>query len=267
MNPYRSHRQSAVPQTLHTRLEIANALRTLFGPDDDALLARRAEIAALRHDFQAFALEFPRIFEEATKQAKADLCLELKKYSPDQLRVPKGKHGGGQWTTESGSKAGTSAPSKVQYAANGDFPPAPEGYDPNTWKQGNWPNNQLWLEDPAGNKYTLHPEDKGHWRHWDKQDGDGNDLGRSPPDSRKPWPTQKRLKPDQSWTDPNGDAPPWTPNPLVPVVPEPILPANPVPTPKAPIEAIPANPAPTPKAPIDEIPAIRIPIPRIFFPG
>jgi hypothetical protein len=34
---------------------------------------------------------------------------ELKKYSPDQPRVPKGTHDGGQWT--SGSKAGADAPS------------------------------------------------------------------------------------------------------------------------------------------------------------
>jgi hypothetical protein len=105
MNPYRPHRQSAVPQTLHARLEIVNAIRTLFGLDDDALLPRRAGIATLRRDFQAFARDLPRTLEEAAKQVKAELCSELKKYSPNQPRVPKGEHGGGQWT--SGSKAGS----------------------------------------------------------------------------------------------------------------------------------------------------------------
>jgi hypothetical protein len=255
MNPYRPYRLSAVPQTLHTQLEIANAIRTLFGPDEDTVLARRDEIATLRRDFQALVRDLPRIFEEAAKQAKAELRLELRKYSPDQRRVPAGNRDGGQWTTEDGGgDVGMNVAPRLRYAANGDFPPAPQGYDPNTWKQGRWSNNnQLWLEDPDGNKYTLHPEDDDHWRHWDKQDGDGNDLGRSPPNSRKPRENQKRLKPSQSSTDPNGDAPPWTPNPLAPIVPEPILPAQPVSTPKAPIEEIPAMP--------------RILIPRIFFPG
>jgi hypothetical protein len=40
---------SAVPKTLHAQLEIATAIRTLLGPDEDELLRRHdAEIAALR---------------------------------------------------------------------------------------------------------------------------------------------------------------------------------------------------------------------------
>jgi len=63
------------------------------------------------------------------------------------------------------------------------------------------------------------------------QDGDGNDQGRWPPNFKKPWPGQKRkLGEDQSSSDPNGDAPPWNPNPFVPV-----LPIEPIPLPDVPI--------------------------------
>jgi hypothetical protein len=254
MNPYRPYRLSAVPQTLHTRLEIANAIRTLFDQDEPILLARRAEIAALRSDFDALKADIEKFAEEWPALAKAELAAVLKRYNPDEPRVPKGEHGGGRWTTESGSKAGTSAPSQVHYAANGDFPPALPGYDSNTWKRGQWPNGRYWVENPAGRKFTAHPEDDGHWRHWDVGPGDDDDYGdRWPDNSFKPRDNQKRLKENQSVTDPSGDAPPWTPNPLVPIVPEPILPADPVPTPKAPIEEVPTFP--------------RIIIPRIFIPG
>lgn len=116
--------------------------------------------------------------------------------------------------------------SGVRYAAAPNYPPFPPGYDPNTWKQRQWPNNnKYFLEDSEGNKYTVHPEDNGHWRHWDKQDGDGNDQGQWPPNSRKPRPGQKKLNDDQSLSDPSGDEPPWTPSPFVPVVPiEPVIP-------------------------------------------
>jgi hypothetical protein len=49
MKPPLPRTLSAVPQTLHTRLEIATAIRTLAGPPEDELLRqRRAEIAAIR---------------------------------------------------------------------------------------------------------------------------------------------------------------------------------------------------------------------------
>jgi RHS repeat-associated protein len=95
--------------------------------------------------------------------------------------------------------------------AIGDFPPPPPGYNPKTWQQGSWDNGRIWLRDPDGRTWTAHPEDKNHWRHWDKQDSDGDDDGRWPPNSKKPWPGQKRIKPDQCVSDPSGDAKPWTP--------------------------------------------------------
>ena len=97
--------------------------------------------------------------------------------------------------------------------AIGDFPPPPPGYSLKTWTQGQWKNNgKHYLRDSGGRVYTIHPEDSKHWRHWDKQDSDGDDDGRWPPNSKKPWPNQKkRLKPDQCDSDPSGDAEPWKP--------------------------------------------------------
>jgi hypothetical protein len=110
MNPYRPYRLSAVPRTLHTQLEIAKAIRTLAGPDEDQLLRqRRAEIAAIRRDLDVLVRDVRQLGEELPALVMAELLSELRKYSPEQPRVPKGDHDGGQWT--SGSKAGADAPS------------------------------------------------------------------------------------------------------------------------------------------------------------
>jgi hypothetical protein len=104
MNPYGPRILTAVPQTLHTQLEIAKAIRTLAGPDEDELLRqRRTEIAAIRRDLDVLARGVRKLAEELPALVMAELQSELKKYSPGQPRVPKGNHGGGQWT--SGSKA------------------------------------------------------------------------------------------------------------------------------------------------------------------
>jgi RHS repeat-associated protein len=116
--------------------------------------------------------------------------------------------------------------------AIGDYPPPPPGYNPNTWTQGQWPNGKYWLQDPEGNKFTVHPEDEGHWRHWDKRDPDNNDQGQCPPNSGKPRDNQEKLKPNQSPVDPNGDAPPWAPRQSLPDAPIiPIIPVDPIPIP------------------------------------
>ena len=79
---------TAVPDTLHTRLEIANAIRTLMGPDEDELLRqRRAEIAAVRRDLDALMREVRKLGEELPALVMAELQSELKKYSPDQPRA------------------------------------------------------------------------------------------------------------------------------------------------------------------------------------
>lgn len=95
--------------------------------------------------------------------------------------------------------------------AIGDYPPPPPGYGPK-WDPGQFSNNGRWfLTDPDGARWIAHQEDFGHWRHWDKEDDDGNDQGRWPPNSKKMWPLQKKPKMDQCVADPNGDAPPWLP--------------------------------------------------------
>ncbi|WP_442755789.1 RHS repeat-associated core domain-containing protein [Methylocystis sp. JAN1] len=124
----------------------------------------------------------------------------------------------------------------------GDFPPPPPGYDPATWTQGQWGNGRHWLRDSEGNTYTIHPEDEGHWRHWDKRDNDNNDQGMVPPNCGKPRDNQRSLKSNQSTSDPSGSSPPWTPKIVAPVVP---------------VDPIPMMP------PMIRIPIIRMPIPII----
>jgi hypothetical protein len=109
MKPPLPRTLSAVPQTLHVQLEIAKAIRTLAGPDEDELLRRRrAEIAAIRRDFELLAADIRKAFEEAGALAKAELRAALKKYSPDQPRVPAGNPDGGEWTSGSKSPSGPS---------------------------------------------------------------------------------------------------------------------------------------------------------------
>jgi len=101
MKPPLPRTLSAVPQTMHARLEIAKAIRTLAGPDEDELLRqRRAEIAAIRRDLEALSRNLHKAFEAAATLAKAELRAALKKYSADQARVPAGNSKGGQWTSE-----------------------------------------------------------------------------------------------------------------------------------------------------------------------
>jgi hypothetical protein len=142
--------ESAVPRTPHTQLEIAKAIHTLIGPDEEERARRcHAEIVALRRDVEALARDIPKAFEQASALVKAEMRAALRKYSPDQPRVPAGNRDGGQWTKEEDGTVGTSLAPNLRYAANGTFPPVPPGYDPNAWKQGQWPNGKYWLEDPG----------------------------------------------------------------------------------------------------------------------
>jgi RHS repeat-associated protein len=111
----------------------------------------------------------------------------------------------------------------------GQYPPPPPGYDPNTWSSGQWDNGNWFVKSPDNSYYTAHPEDAGHWRHWDVQKPGGKGGGQCPPDSGKPWPTQgDKLKDNQSPTDPNGNAPEWVP-PFIPFWPiDPIMPMVPI---------------------------------------
>ena len=117
MNPHGPRILTALPDTLHTQLEIAKAIRTLAGPDEDELLRqRRGEIAAIRRDLVALKRDVRKLGEELPALVMAELQSELKKYSADQPRVPPGNRDGGQWT--SGSNAGSDTPiPRTRYAA------------------------------------------------------------------------------------------------------------------------------------------------------
>jgi hypothetical protein len=138
--------ESAVPRALHVQFEIDKAIRTLTGSDERELLRqRRAEIAAIGRDLELLASDIRKAFEEAAALAKAELRAALKKYSPDQPRVPAGNSKGGQWTTEDES----GSPEVTSHAA--DDPPrtrhyaqlasetltdaTASGHDPN-WQRG-----------------------------------------------------------------------------------------------------------------------------------
>lgn len=108
MNPYRPHRQMAVPPTLHARMEIAKAIDSLAAQEADDRARRHAEISALRCDLE----EIPGLLHQALTD-RALLVAELRKYSADQPRLPKGNRHGGEWTKEgedavSGDSSGTS---------------------------------------------------------------------------------------------------------------------------------------------------------------
>jgi hypothetical protein len=125
MKPPLPRTLSAVPQTLHTRFEIAKAIRTLAGLDQDELLRqRRAELAAIRRELEALPGEIRKAGEECLALAKEELRAALKKYSPDQPRVPAGNSGGGQWTSDGGN--GPADDSRVVSDVTPD----------NTWKPG-----------------------------------------------------------------------------------------------------------------------------------
>lgn len=91
---------------------------------------------------------------------------------------------------------------------DGDNPYLP---DPNRKPAGwtpSWPTGRdgrgPYSEDPSGRRWYPHPEDDGHWDHYDFGPGK-----RYPQDSRKPWPGQKR--PPYGDQSPNGPWPQFAP--------------------------------------------------------
>lgn len=112
--------------------------------------------------------------------------------------------------------------------AMGDYPPNPPGYDPTTWGHGTHPGGgrDFTVDPKSGDKWTVHPEDKGHWRHWDIHSPSGKKKVTWPKQCKKPWPGQNQPPyGEQSGTDPSGDDPSWespetpqdTPSKYVPV--------------------------------------------------
>lgn len=99
----------------------------------------------------------------------------------------------------------------------GQMPPLPPGYSWFTWKVIEFDIGWA-LQAPDGRLFLPHPEDAGHWRHWDIQKPGGGSGGRWPEDSLKPWPGQKKgFKKNQCTADPSGDAPGWEPPPRNPL--------------------------------------------------
>jgi hypothetical protein len=103
MIPFKSPLLLTVPPTLEKRLEALAALRTLLAQDEALYQQRRAEIAALRRDFDRVRPRLEALIREF-ETARPELQRILK-YNPDEPRVPAGQHGGGQWTKEGESTA------------------------------------------------------------------------------------------------------------------------------------------------------------------
>jgi hypothetical protein len=92
----------APPPTLHARMEIAKAIASLTAQEAEGRARRHAEIGALRRDLK----EMPDLLRKAFAEYRVLIAAELKKYSPDQPRVPKGNPHGGEWTKEERDAAG-----------------------------------------------------------------------------------------------------------------------------------------------------------------
>jgi hypothetical protein len=105
MNPHRSRIVNAVPLLPHVQYDIAKAARALAGHNDNALAARRAEIAALRRELSALGRDIRAAGEECLALAKAELGSALRRYSPNQPRVAAGNPDGGRWTIDGVSGA------------------------------------------------------------------------------------------------------------------------------------------------------------------
>jgi hypothetical protein len=110
----------AVPQTLEKRLDILCAFCTLAAHDDERIRQRRAEVASIRRELEEIRQEANKFFHQLPLLIQVELCKAG--YNPNEPRVPKESHGGGQWTSDGGS-APSAAPESdgipgSQYAAN-----------------------------------------------------------------------------------------------------------------------------------------------------
>src|SRR6185295_9657591 len=84
---------------------------------------------------------------------------------------------------------GRTPPNPNPYLPNPDR--KPPGWNP-SWPSGQDEHGRGYNEDPeTGRRYYPHPEDDGHWDHYDYDDDKGKPR-RYPEKSKKPWPGQKR---------------------------------------------------------------------------
>jgi hypothetical protein len=125
MKPPLPRTLSAVPQTLHARLEIAKAIRTLAGPDEDELLRqRRAEIAAIRRDLEALSCDIRKAAEEWLALVKTELRAALKERSSSRPMAAATGCGSIGADTEEGERADTRrAPGIAKRALVKDYDP------------------------------------------------------------------------------------------------------------------------------------------------
>jgi hypothetical protein len=175
MNPYGPRILTAVPQTLHAQLEIVRIALALAGLDENELLwQRRAEIAAIRRDLDVLKRVVRALGEELPALVMAELQSELKKYSPDQPRVPAGNPDGGQWVGENGDasredprvgadsvRTGTRYAADIPGDANNNSEVLSDATPDNMWISGaqyaaGWEHHFVpWA---TFNKYTLQPQ-------------------------------------------------------------------------------------------------------------
>jgi hypothetical protein len=104
----------AVPDTLHARLEIADAMRKLSATDrEDWARRRRKELTALRQDLERLredlrkiSRDFPTLFLTELRRAG---------FNPDEPRVPTGSGSkSGEWTHEPGGDEQAANPQLAQ---------------------------------------------------------------------------------------------------------------------------------------------------------
>jgi hypothetical protein len=143
MKPPLPHILSAVPHTLHARLAIAKAIRTLAGPDEDELLRqRRAEIAAIRRDLEALSCEIRKTGEECLALAKAELRKALKERSSGRSMAPATGHVQIEVNAEEGERADARrAPGIAKRALGKDYDPEEPRIPNYTHGGGRWTKN------------------------------------------------------------------------------------------------------------------------------
>jgi hypothetical protein len=121
----------AVPNTLHARLEIADAIGKLNTADQEdwaqrrreALIALRRDVEKLREELRTVSRDFLTLF--LTELRKAG-------FNPDEPRVPAGNPQGGQWTKEGDS--GSADRGSIQWRTGFGTPAIPNGQKRGTFE-------------------------------------------------------------------------------------------------------------------------------------
>lgn len=120
MIPYKSNLLTAVPKTLEVRLEVMKAIRSLSTEHEDEQ-ARQGQIEPARNCRASDQIE------ETVREACRELALQvrgyLRKFDPNEPRVPAGNPDGGQWTTEGGGASSDAIPENSHSATQAKAPP------------------------------------------------------------------------------------------------------------------------------------------------